>query len=126
MNWTEQQLAEFNAKKNNNATPKPKRKKYGNKITTCDGMRFDSIKEANYYAELKLLHRTGEIKGFCRQPRFPLLGCEYVADFIVWHNDSSVEVVDVKSVATAENTTYRVKIKMFRELYPDIKFTEAR
>jgi len=116
MNWSEDEYNAFIGKK-------PKKKpKYHNKPKTVDGFYFPSQKEANYYSDLKLLHKAGEIKGFCRQARFPLLGCEYLADFIVWHNDGRVEVIDTKGVRT---DTYIVKIKQFKELYPDIEFREV-
>ena len=99
-----------------------KKKKYHNKPQTIDGHSFPSQKEARYYSELKILHRAGEIDGFARQPQFQLLGCEYIADFIVWHKNGSVEVIDTKGVRTDK---YIVKIKQFKELYPNIKFREV-
>jgi len=101
---------------------KLKKSKYHNKKVTVDGIKFDSALEADYYCNLELLHRANEIQGFCRQPRFKLLGCEYVADFVVWHNDGTTEVIDTKGMRT---DVYKVKIKQFRELYPDLKFREV-
>lgn len=46
--------------------------KYKAKKTSIDGHSFDSEKEANYYEELKLRLRVGEIRGFCIQPTFIL------------------------------------------------------
>jgi hypothetical protein len=102
---------------------KPKKSKYNNRKVKVDGMTFASQKEADYYCSLKLLHRAGEIKGFCRQPRFLLLGCEYVADFIIWNNDGTTEIIDTKGMRT---DVYKVKIKQFKELYPDLRFKEVK
>ncbi|MDP4152615.1 MAG: DUF1064 domain-containing protein, partial [Bacillota bacterium] len=63
----------------------------------------------------------GEIVGFARQARFPLLGCEYVCDFVVWWKDGRVTVEDTKGKRT---DTYIVKIKQFKELFPSIEFVE--
>lgn len=71
--------------------------KYKAKKTNIDGHNFDSIKEANYYEELKLLLKAGEIKGFCIQPTFILApNLKYKADFIVFNNDGTSEIIDVK------------------------------
>lgn len=35
--------------------------KYNNRKTTVDGIKFDSIREAERYQELKLLEEAGEI-----------------------------------------------------------------
>ena len=70
-------------------------KKYRNIPVTVDGLRFDSIKEARRWGELRLLEKAGEIRGLKRQVRFPLEGrngpllfvpsgrtAVYVADFV--------------------------------------------
>lgn len=43
-------------------------KKYRNKPTHLDGHRFDSIKEAKRYQELRLLEKMGEIRDLKLQP----------------------------------------------------------
>ena len=78
----------FRIRNNTQAVQKPKNK-YSSQKTWIDGICFDSKKEADYYCQLKLLTRAGEIKGFCRQARFVVTegvgsierGTEYVADF---------------------------------------------
>jgi Protein of unknown function (DUF1064) len=52
----------------------PPRNKFGAKITTVDGIRFDSIKEAARWQELRLLERAGEIRNLRRQIVIPLQG----------------------------------------------------
>lgn len=108
--------------------------KYGNKITELDGMKFDSLAEANYYMELKYLKRAGVIKCFCRQPKFILekafakngkrfCAITYTADFMVTHPDNRVDVIDVKGVLTKE---FRIKWKLFEKRYPEYSLQLVR
>ena len=94
---------------------------YPNRITTVDGIKFASQLEANYYCELKLLLRSGEIKGFCRQCRFPLLEgeeqTEYVADFVVFYKDGSSKIIDTKG---KETDVVKLKMKQFKARYPGL------
>lgn len=48
--------------------------KFGAKPTVIDGIRFDSRKESNRWAELMLLQRAGEIRNLQRQVVIPLIG----------------------------------------------------
>jgi len=90
---------------------KEKKSKYKAKKTSIDGHSFDSIKEANYYEELKLLLKAGEIRGFCIQPTFILApNLKYKADFIVFNNDGSSEIIDVKELREyIQDLTIKVK-----------------
>jgi len=94
----------------------PKRMKYRNKITIVDNIRFDSIKEANYYGKLKLLLKSGEVLSFERQVRYKLvvngvLVCTYVSDFDVVWRDSGLKVTDVKGVLTP---MFKIKSKLMK------------
>ncbi len=90
--------------------------KYKNiKTVTSDGIKHDSIKEANRWCELKLLERAGMIQDLQRQVKFELLpkqdgerAVSYIADFVYTENGKRV-VEDVKGVKTKE---YRLKKKM--------------
>lgn len=96
--------------------------KYKAKKTSIDGHSFDSQKEANYYTELKLRLRAGEIKGFCIQPTFILApNLKYKADFIVFNNDGTSEIIDVKGMKTKE---YIVKKKAFEDKF-NLKIKEV-
>ena len=106
--WNIEQYKEYQKKGN-------KRSKYGAVKTSIDGYTFDSKKEADYYCELKLRHQCGDIKGFCMQSTFPLATeLKYKADFIVFNNDGSTEIIDTKGFRTKE---YIVKKKVFEDKY---------
>ncbi len=92
-----------------------KRAKYRSYKTSIDGHTFDSLKEAEYYCELKNRLRAKDIRGFCIQPTFILAaGLKYKADFIVFNNDGSQEIIDVKGYKTKE---YNAKKKVFEDKY---------
>jgi hypothetical protein len=90
--------------------------KYGNiKTVTSDGIKHDSIKEANRWCELKLLERAGVIQDLQRQVKFLLIPKQdgerpvyYVADFVYIENGQKV-VEDSKGMRTKE---YKLKKKM--------------
>ena len=98
-----------------------KNAKYRAYKTSVDGHTFDSLKEANYYKDLKLRLKGTDIKGFCLQPTFILApGLKYKADFIVFNNDGTYDVIDVKGFKTKE---YIAKKKVFEDKY-NLKLTE--
>lgn len=106
--WSIEQYQEYQKNKG-------KRSKYGAVKTFADGHTFDSKKEAEYYCELKLRLQSGDIKGFCLQPVFILApGLKYKADFIVFKNDNTTEIVDTKGFKTKE---YITKKKVFEDKY---------
>lgn len=100
--------------------------KYKNKRITVNGVKFDSIKEANRYCDLLLLERAGEITGLKLQVPFKLLdsyvradgkiirGITYIADFMYYDKDGKMHVEDVKGVKTE---VYKLKKKLFEKLY---------
>lgn len=82
--------------------------KFKNRKTIVDGQKFDSKKEANRWAELKLMERAGLITDLKRQVRFLLTptvydeqgkckmpSSSYIADF-VYRKDHKLVVEDVK------------------------------
>lgn len=94
--------------------------KYKNKKVTCNGIKFDSKKEASRYSELLLLERAGAITNLELQVPFELIpsqkingkvverACKYVADFCYTENGQKV-VEDTKGFKTAE---YIIKRKL--------------
>ena len=97
-----------------NNKQKAKSKYRSNKVS-IDGHTFDSQKEADFYCELKLKLKAGEINGFCLQPIFILApSLKYKPDFIVFKKDGSTEVIDVKGFKTKE---YIAKKKVFEDKF---------
>ena len=92
-----------------------KRAKYRSYKTSIDGHTFDSQKEAEFYCELKNRLKANDIRGFCIQPTFILAaGLKYKADFIVFNNDGTQEIIDVKGYRTKE---YNAKKKVFEDKF---------
>lgn len=85
-------------------------------------MQFDSIREAEVARDFELEKRAGIIKEIEYQPAFELLPrpnrVVYVADFRITYADGRVEVVDVKGFETA---VFKLKKKMLRHFYPQVK-----
>lgn len=83
-----------------------------------EGIRFDSKMEGEYYQELLLMKKYGEIKDFSCQPKFVLQQnpkVTYIADFLITDLDGSQRVIDIKGV---ETSTFKVKLKLFQATYP--------
>lgn len=96
--------------------------KYRAKKTEIDGHKFASQLEANYYCELKVLQRIGEVCSIQLQPKYQLQGgITYIADFLVTYADGRQEIVDCKGVKTA---VYTLKKKLFKEAYPNLTIKE--
>lgn len=108
--------------------------KYHAQKTEVDGITFDSKKESERYAELKILAKAGEIYNLTLQPRFLLqepFVCdgkkerkiEYVADFMYFDKNGQAVVEDVKGKKT---DVYQLKRKLFLYQYKDkVKFREV-
>jgi hypothetical protein len=87
--------------------------KYGNRVVTLNGKKFDSNKEARRYGELVLLERAGQISNLERQVRFELIpsqyrdgkcverAAHYIADF-VYMEDGKKVVEDTKGFRTKD------------------------
>lgn len=109
------------------------RSKYGNKKVWKDGYRFDSIKEANYYTELCLRKKAGDIIDFQVKPVFELQprykhggktirAITYEADFTVFH-EGCTEIIDTKGFRTQ---VFNIKWKILKYRYGrtgEYKFT---
>lgn len=94
---------------------KNKKSKYNANKVEVDGIKFDSKKEADFYNELKLRLSAGDIKGFCRQAEFVLApNLRYKADFVVFNNDGTSEIIDVKGMQTQ---VYKDKKKVFEDKF---------
>lgn len=101
---------------------KQKRSKHRNIITTVDGIKFHSKKEANRWGQLKLLVEKGKVSSLRRQVIYPivwdgLLITRYIADFVYRDKDGVEIVEDVKGF---RESTYRSKTtgKMVKRVNP--------
>ena len=106
-----------------------RKSKYNNEKVKIDGIKFDSKVESMYYLLLKDRKEKGEIKEFKLQPRYILQDSfklngenirkiEYVADFEIINDDDTVEIVDIKGMATSDA---KLKRKLFLFKYPNLK-----
>ena len=111
----------WNAERYRDYLKNNKKSKYRAIKTKVDGITFDSRKEADYYCNLKLRLQSGDIRGFCLQPTFVLAPeLKYKADFIVFNNDGTTEIIDTKGFKTKE---YIAKKKVFESKF-DLKIKE--
>lgn len=109
--------------------------KYGNEPTMYDDILFDSRKEANRYAELRLLEKAGAISDLRRQVTYELQPgfrwkdkkirpIHYIADFVYKDCDGTEVIEDVKSDGTRKDKAYQLKKKMMLYKFQiDIKET---
>ena len=88
-----------------------------------DGIIFASKKESNYYQQLKLEQRAGEVVFFLRQVPFALPGNreKYFLDFMVFRKNGDIDFIDCKGMRTQ---VYKRKKKLVEETYP-IKIEEV-
>lgn len=103
-------------------------RKYHNKKTMFDGIKFDSKKESQYYAILKVLEKAGKIRDLKLQVPFVLIETfkiddrtyrktKYIADFTYYDDKDKLHVIDVKSEATRKDKTYQLKKKLMAWKY---------
>ena len=81
--------------------------KYGAKKASYKGIIYHSKKEAGKAEELDLLKQAGEIRDFERQVKIELFGqrikiCNYYVDFKIFHNDGTIEYLEIKGFETPE------------------------
>ncbi len=103
------------------------KRKYGNRKVVLNGIKFDSLREAERYGQLQLLERAGQITDLELQPRFELIpkqrrddgkperACEYVADFRYTDTATGQTVIeDAKGMRTRD---YIVKRKLMLQVH---------
>ena len=108
--------------------------KYKAKKTMVNGIEFDSKKEANRYATLLLLEKSGRIKDLKLQPIYELVPkfkkngksyrkTTYKADFEYFDTKLNKRVVeDVKGFKT---DVYKLKKKLFEYKFEDLEIEEV-
>jgi len=104
--------------------------KYKNQRAEHNGVTYHSKKEANFAAELDLRKKAGDIKGWDRQVKMSIDVnghhiCNYYLDFRIFHNDETVEFVEVKGFLTPEAN---LKMKLFEALHVSstVRYTVVR
>lgn len=101
--------------------------KYNAKKVEYKGIVFDSKVECEYYQYLEKKMNGVTYNRIEIQPRYELIPkfgdqrkTEYIADFSLYLDNDLIEVIDVKGMAT---TTAKLKVKLFRYKYPEVKLT---
>ncbi|CAK0768613.1 hypothetical protein CCP3SC15_380014 [Gammaproteobacteria bacterium] len=116
-------------RKHPRAKDEPKRKRKPNKFRArrCRcllGHVHDSGLEAGHCVVIHDMLKHKEIRAVERQVKFPLIGgVSHYPDFLITHLDGSREVIESKGLATQ---AWVVKMKTFKAIYPDIKYTVWR
>ena len=106
----------------------PARSKYNARRTEYNGIVYDSAAEARYAASLDLRVKVGDIKEWFRQIRYPLMVngtkiCDMVIDFKIHHANRGALEVEFVEVKGCETDTYRLKLKLLKALYPNLRLT---
>lgn len=89
---------------------------------TYNGYSYDSKKEAAKAFELDCLLKAKEIKSWTRQDTIELRGengstiCKYKPDFTIYHNDGTIEILEIKSKITM-TPAFRIKWKLLEDNY---------
>ena len=106
-------------------------RKYHNTKTVADGIKFDSKLEAERYAQLKMMERSGVIRDLELQPEYELIPSfkkcgktwrrtVYKADFrYILCEDDRIIIEDVKGSIAVITDVFRLKQKLFEYKYPD-------
>lgn len=102
--------------------------KYHASKVVCEGITFDSKKEASRWKELRILEVTGQIEELERQVEYELVpktgrerAVKYRADFRYKEKGKTV-VEDTKGFKTKD---YVIKRKLFKWRNPEIEFREV-
>lgn len=99
--------------------------KYRNKKVKWMGEWYQSKLEMCMAQELFFRLKANDIIRYERQVPFTLTVkgdkiAIYKVDFLVYHREGPLEVIECKGVMTSDA---RLKIKLFKVLYPEYKFT---
>lgn len=120
---TVKQLKEhLNSRYGTTRSKEKKPSKFRNKKTEVEGIKFDSLKEANRFRFLNQAQIEGRIKGLKLQHRFEFVVngervCSYIADFTYTSNEVGFIVEDVKSEFTRRQPVYRIKKKLMKAVF---------
>ena len=107
-------------------------RKYHNTKTVADGIKFDSRLEAERYAQLKMMERSGAIRDLELQPEYELIPSfkkdgktwrrtVYKADFrYILAEGDRIIIEDVKGSTAVITDVFRLKQKLFEYRYPEL------
>lgn len=100
-----------------------KKSKYNNKTQEYNGLRYDSIKEAQYAEELDWRVKAGEVERWERQVKVDLRVngvhiANYFCDFKVWLTDGTIQYHEVKGF---ETDVWRMKWRIFHATLNEIE-----
>ena len=89
--------------------------KYGSIRQTYNGYPYDSKLEARAAMELDLRIKAKDIKSYERQKTIRLMAygkpiCNYRIDFVLTHNDGTLEYLEIKGFST---DLWKLKWKLF-------------
>lgn len=104
---------------------------YSKKVDNKYG-HFDSTIEANYFEVLLEMQNRGEISELERQKPFLIMDAfkydgkairkmEYFSDFCYW-KDGRFIVVDTKGAEYLIEETFKIKLKLMKQRYPEYKY----
>jgi len=91
---------------------------------TVNGIIYHSQKEANKSVELDYLVKAKEIKSWTRQVKEELRGengtliCKVYPDFLITHNDGTLEYLEIKSKVTA-TPIWKLKWRLLQDKLRD-------
>lgn len=121
------------------------RNKFGNIKQEYKGRRYDSRKEATKAFELDCMVKAGQIKKWDAQKKIPINAyyengkpiltdtdglilkeqgkefmhiCNYFVDFVLYHNDGSIEYLEIKSPITMTDA-WKLKWKMCETIFAE-------
>lgn len=126
--WTPEQYSQYISKSRPAAQSGALAKKSKFKNIRCkasDGKNFASCLERDYYEQLLLRWKAGDVRWFILQPNFYLEGgVIYRADFLVVTSSGEVEVIDTKGFLKPETKNklrqmkarYGIDVKLVRKV----------
>lgn len=117
MNITSRQLAKIGVKIRGSAAMAVA----NNKRVKING-EYDSKTEALYAQRLDLMQKAGEIRSWIPHPFTLKLAddARYTPDFLVWHNDNSTEIIEVKGFQRSRDV---VRWKWARDRFPMFRWS---
>ena len=130
MRWTEERLAEFQAKHGLAKQVEPpagKESKFRSKKVVAEGITWDSKGEYARWCQLKMMQKGGLITDLQRQVSFVLApavildgkkkpAMKFTADFS-YRECGRLVVEDFKSPITAEETSFRMRLHLMKSVH---------